>query len=50
MGLRVVQWATGSVGKAAVNAVLEHSEPELLGCWVHSKVKAGRDVGDIIVT
>jgi len=48
MALRVVQWATGSVGKAAVNAVLEHPELELAGCWVHSKSKAGRDVGDII--
>ncbi len=50
MALRVVQWATGSVGTAAVRAVLEHPELELAGCWVHSKAKAGRDVGDIIGT
>src|SRR5689334_857382 len=50
MGLRVVQWATGSVGVAAVKGVLEHPELELAGCWVHSKVKAGKDVGDIIGT
>lgn len=48
MSLRVVQWATGSVGVAAINAVLEHPDLELIGCWVHSKDKAGRDVGDII--
>ena len=48
MALRVVQWATGSVGTAAVKAVLEHPELELAGCWVHSKDKAGRDVGDIV--
>ena len=50
MGLRVVQWATGSVGVAAIRAVLEHPELELAGCWVHSKAKAGRDVGEIIGT
>jgi hypothetical protein len=50
MALRVVQWATGSVGTAAIKAVLEHPELELVGCWVHSKDKAGLDVGDIIGT
>lgn len=48
MALRVVQWATGSVGVAAIKAVLEHPELELVGCWVHSKDKAGKDVGEII--
>ena len=48
MGLRVVQWATGGVGVAAINGVLEHPELELIGCWVHSKDKAGKDVGEII--
>ena len=48
MALRVVQWATGSVGVAAIKAVLEHPELELVGCWVHSKAKAGKDVGEII--
>lgn len=48
MALRVVQWATGSVGTAAINGVLEHPELELAGCWVHSKAKSGKDVGEII--
>lgn len=48
MALRVVQWATGSVGVAAVKAVLEHPELELAGCWVHSPAKAGKDVGEIV--
>ncbi len=47
MALRVVQWATGSVGVAAINGVLEHPELELVGCWVHSENKAGKDVGEI---
>lgn len=50
MTLRVVQWATGGVGVAAIKGVLEHPELELVGCWVHSEAKAGRDVGDIIGT
>ena len=50
MALRVVQWATGGVGVAAVKAVLEHPELELAGCWVHSPAKAGRDVGQIVGT
>ena len=48
MALRVVQWATGSVGEAAIRAVLEHPDLELVGCWVHSKAKADRDVGEVI--
>jgi hypothetical protein len=48
MGLRVVQWATGGVGVAAINGVMEHPDLELAGCWVHSPDKAGKDVGEII--
>lgn len=48
MALRVVQWATGSVGVAAINAVADHPELELVGCWVHSKAKVGKDVGEIV--
>src|ERR1700727_1539111 len=50
MSLRVVQWATGSVGVAAIKGVLEHPELELAGCWVHSDAKNGKDVGEIIGT
>lgn len=48
MALRVVQWATGGVGVAAINGVLEHPDLELVGCWVHSEAKNGKDVGEII--
>jgi hypothetical protein len=48
MVLRVVQWATGGVGVAAIKGVLEHPELELVGCWVHSEAKSGKDVGEII--
>ncbi|HXO53420.1 MAG TPA: dihydrodipicolinate reductase [Mycobacterium sp.] len=50
MGLRIVQWATGGVGAAAIKGVLEHPDLELVGCWVHSEDKAGKDVGEIIGT
>ncbi|BBY31451.1 dihydrodipicolinate reductase [Mycolicibacterium sediminis] len=48
MALRVVQWATGGVGVAAIRGVLEHPDLELVGCWVHSKAKGGRDVGELV--
>src|ERR1700754_3448418 len=47
---RVIQWATGEVGKAAIECVLNHPQLELVGCWVHSADKSGRDVGDIVGT
>lgn len=48
MALRVVQWATGGVGVAAIKGVLEHPDLELVGCWVHSDAKHGKDVGELI--
>ena len=48
MAVRVVQWATGGVGRAAIEGVLRHPELELVGCYVHSEAKHGLDVGEII--
>src|SRR3954447_17531459 len=48
MALRVVQWATGGVGIAAIKGVLVHPDLELVGCWVHSEAKSGKDVGEIV--
>lgn len=48
--LRVIQWATGGVGKAAIDCVLNHPQLELVGCWVHSAGKNGVDVGEIVGT
>ena len=44
---RVIQWATGNVGRQAIEGVLAHPDLELAGCWVHSEAKHGRDVGEI---
>jgi hypothetical protein len=48
MAIRVVQWATGGVGKAAIEAVLAHPDLELAGAWVHSESKHGKDIGEIV--
>jgi hypothetical protein len=45
---RVLQWATGNVGKAAIEGVLGHPDLELAGCWVHSEAKDGQDVGALV--
>ena len=44
MTYRVIQWATGNVGRAAIEGVLAHPDLELVGCWVHSAAKDGVDV------
>ena len=44
---RVVQWATGAVGKTTLRAVIEHPDLELVGLYVYSDRKVGRDAGEI---
>lgn len=44
---RVIQWATGGVGRAAIQGVIRHPELDLVGCWVHSVDKNGRDAGEL---
>ena len=44
---RVIQWATGGVGRAAIQGVLRRPDLELVGCWVHSADKEGRDAGEL---
>jgi len=48
MAIRVIQWATGGVGRAAIEAVWSHPELELAGVWAHSPDKHGVDVGDLL--
>jgi 4-hydroxy-tetrahydrodipicolinate reductase len=48
MGYRVVQWSTGHVGAHAVRAILDHPDLELVGLWVHSAEKVGRDAGELV--
>ena len=44
---RVIQWATGGVGRAAIEGIRSHPDLELVGVWVHSAEKASRDAGEI---
>ncbi|MEZ0363829.1 dihydrodipicolinate reductase [Mycobacterium sp. pUA109] len=46
--LRVIQWATGGVGRAAIENICNHPQLDLVGCWVHSADKAGSDVGQLL--
>jgi hypothetical protein len=48
MSFRVIQWATGGVGRAAMEGVLAHPDLELVGAWVHSPDKDGVDLGALI--
>ena len=48
MSYRVIQWATGGVGRAAMEGVLAHPDLELAGAWVHSPAKEGVDLGELL--
>ncbi|MGW4139311.1 NAD(P)H-dependent amine dehydrogenase family protein [Streptomyces mirabilis] len=45
--LRVVQWASGTIGSRALRAVLEHPDLTLAGLYAHTPDKAGRDAGEL---
>lgn len=44
---RVVQWATGNVGSRALRATIQHPDLDLVGVYVHSAAKVGRDAGEL---
>jgi hypothetical protein len=44
---RVVQWATGAMGKTSLRAVIDHPDLELVGLRVYSAGKEGLDAGRI---
>ena len=46
-GYRVVQWATGDVGRRAMREVIRHPSLDLVGVLVYNTDKAGRDAGEI---
>jgi hypothetical protein len=45
--IRVVQWATGAMGRTILRRLLEHAELEVVGVLVYDPAKVGRDVGAI---
>jgi len=44
---RVVVWSTGGIGSLSIVAVNERPDLELVGVWVHSQEKVGRDSGEL---
>lgn len=45
---RVVQWSTGGVGALALRAIAARPDLELVGVYVHSEGKRGRDAGELV--
>lgn len=45
--VRVVVWATGWIGRLAIQAIERRPDLDLVGVWVHSTDKAGRDAGEL---
>src|SRR6476659_5455936 len=44
---RVVVWSTGGIGSIAIRAIHQRSNLDLVGVWVHSEDKAGKDAGEL---
>ncbi len=44
---RVVVWSTGGIGSLSIVAANERPDLELVGVWVHSEEKVGRDAGEL---
>jgi 2,4-diaminopentanoate dehydrogenase len=48
VALKVIQWATGNVGKKALAAVLDRTDLELVGLYTVSQSKVGVDAGELV--
>ncbi|MFN8028035.1 MAG: dihydrodipicolinate reductase [Acidimicrobiia bacterium] len=46
--LHVVQWATGTTGKASLRALIERDDLELVGVRVYAPEKVGQDAGALV--
>ncbi|OBJ94246.1 dihydrodipicolinate reductase [Mycobacterium sp. 1245852.3] len=44
---RVVVWATGGIGSIAIRAISRRPNLDLVGVWVHSEDKVGKDAGEL---
>jgi len=44
---RVVQWATGRIGACSLRELIRSPQMELVGVYVHSEAKDGRDAGEL---
>jgi 4-hydroxy-tetrahydrodipicolinate reductase len=44
---RVAQWATGRIGESSLRELIRSPQVELVGVYVHSEAKEGRDAGEL---
>ena len=44
---RVVQWATGNIGRKALRGIVEHPAMTLAGLYVYDPEKVGHDAGEL---
>ncbi len=44
---KVIQWATGAMGRSCLRSVIDRPDTELVGVFVYGK-KAGKDAGDLV--
>ncbi|KUH76467.1 dihydrodipicolinate reductase [Mycolicibacterium novocastrense] len=44
---RVVVWSTGGIGSIAIRAISQRPDLDLVGVWVHSPDKDGKDAGEL---
>lgn len=45
---KVVQWATGAMGRSCMRTVIDRPDMELVGLLVYSSAKVGKDAGDLV--
>ena len=45
--IRVIQWATGSMGRTSLRRIIDHPDLELAGVYVYGARKAGADAGQL---
>ncbi|MBV8804047.1 MAG: hypothetical protein JO042_03350, partial [Sinobacteraceae bacterium] len=44
---RVAQWATGRIGESSLRELIRCPQMKLVGVYVHSEAKEGRDAGEL---
>ncbi len=47
MPYRMIQWATGAMGKASLRTMIDHPDVELVGVYTYSAEKNGKDAGEL---
>lgn len=48
MTYRVVQWATGAMGRACLRGALDRTDLDVVGAFVYDPDKIGRDLGELV--